>query len=300
MSYFGIYPMMYAFFNADGSLDQGAIRAEVELSLSRGVHGIAVLGIAGEVFRLDVAERRAFVEFVARVIDGRRPYAVTVAEPSVPGQTEFVKMAVGAGADWVILQLPSIRGATESDLTAFLAAVAQTSSVPVAIQNNPVNMDVAISNDSLLSLHRDNANISIMKAEGAAVSVETLARKKSLSVFSGRNGVEIITSLRSGCVGNVPAPELAGELVRIYDLMLKGDAASERAAIALYQRILPLIVFIGQGLPSQICYGKELVAQQIGLDEVHYRIPGMTPTAFGLDTIQRFCAEINAGEPVAA
>src|SRR5690606_25845832 len=134
-----------------------------------------VLGIAGEVFRLDLKERRSFVDVVARTIDGRLPYAVTVAEPSVPGPSDFVRMSVDVGADWVILQLPSIREATEADLVAFLATVAGTSPVPVAIQNNPVNMDVAITNDSLLSLHRSNTNISIMKAEAAAVSVETLA-----------------------------------------------------------------------------------------------------------------------------
>jgi 4-hydroxy-tetrahydrodipicolinate synthase len=240
------------------------------------------------------------VETVSSAIGGRVPFAVTVAEPSVPGQVAFMRHAEAHGADWVILQLPSIRGATEADLVAFLAAVARESALPVAIQNNPVNMDVAISNDSLLSLHRDNPNISIMKAEAAAVSVQTLAAVKTLSVFGGRNGVEIITSLRSGCVGNVPAPEVAGELARIFELMKTGDAAAELEALSLYRRILPLIVFVGQGLPTQICYGKQLVAQRLGLRDVHSRTPGLKPTAFGLETVRRLYSAIEGNELIPA
>ena len=300
MGFSGIYPMMYTFFNADGSLDLGALRSQVELGIADGAHGIAVLGIAGEVFRLNVAERKLVVETVARAIDGKVPYAVTVAEPSVPGQIDFMRHAEANGADWVILQLPSVRGAAEPDLVAFLAAVAEESVLPVAIQNNPVNMDVAVTNDSLLKLHRDNPNISIMKAEAAAVSVQALAAVRTLSVFGGRNGVEIITSLRSGCVGNVPAPELARQLVRIYELMVSGAPADEQEAVAIYRSVLPLIVFVGQGLPNQLCYGKQLVAQRLNLSNVHTRMPGLSPTSFGIDTVRRLYAAIEEGEVVPA
>ena len=44
----GIYPMLYAFFGADGQLDRGAIGAEVEACISQGVHGIAVGGLGSE------------------------------------------------------------------------------------------------------------------------------------------------------------------------------------------------------------------------------------------------------------
>src|SRR5215831_14416556 len=102
----GIYPMLYAFFNRDGSLDRAAMARQVEACIAAGAHGIAVLGLATEVPKLNVTERRQLMESVAADVRGRVPYAVTVAEPSVAGQIEFARAAAGAGADWVILQPP--------------------------------------------------------------------------------------------------------------------------------------------------------------------------------------------------
>ena len=62
----GVYPMLYAFFDRSGSLDRGAMRAQVEHCLAEGAHGIAALGLGTEVSKLTPGERRAVVSWVAR------------------------------------------------------------------------------------------------------------------------------------------------------------------------------------------------------------------------------------------
>ena len=54
----GVYPILYAFFGADGRLDRAAMRRQVEACIRGGAHGIAALGLATEVNKLTDSEKR--------------------------------------------------------------------------------------------------------------------------------------------------------------------------------------------------------------------------------------------------
>ena len=92
----GIYPMLYAFFGANGQLDRGAIRAEIEAVVAQGVHGVAVGGLASEVNKLSTTERWQLMEWALADVSGRIPVCVTVAENTTEGQIEMVRAANGA------------------------------------------------------------------------------------------------------------------------------------------------------------------------------------------------------------
>ena len=68
MSFRGIYPILYAFFGADGRLDEAAMRRQVQCCLAGGAHGLAVLGLATEVNKLSAAEKRDVVRWSAEEI----------------------------------------------------------------------------------------------------------------------------------------------------------------------------------------------------------------------------------------
>ncbi|RYG88313.1 MAG: hypothetical protein EON59_04790, partial [Alphaproteobacteria bacterium] len=59
----GIYPMQYAFFHDDGTLDRNAMLRQVEGCLAGGADGIAVLGLGTEVNKLSLAERTEILEW---------------------------------------------------------------------------------------------------------------------------------------------------------------------------------------------------------------------------------------------
>lgn len=282
----GVYPILYAFYDKNGRLDDGLMRLQVDKCIAAGAHGIAVLGLVTEVHKLDVNERRHLVEVVGRAIAGRVPYAVTVGEQSIHGQIEFARMAQANGASWVILQPPSIKGFAEAEYVRFLGAVADKIAIPVAVQNNPVNMDVSLSTASLLSLRDDHPNITMLKGEGPALGVAELikASKRRYAVFAGHGGKEYISNFLSGCVGLIPAPDCLPEQVRLHQLLLAGQMEE---AQALHARILPLILFMTNSVPNLLCYGKRLFAQRIGIDVMHPRAPELVPTEFGLQEVRR-------------
>ncbi len=286
----GVYPILYSFFDADGRLDHEAMRLQVDRCIAAGVHGIAVLGNVTESNKLTYAERVELMELVGQVIAGRVPYAVTIGEPSIDGQKALARVAEAAGADWLILQPPAVKGVPESEIVRFFGAVADAASLPVAVQNNPVNMDVWLSNPSLLALHRNHPNVSLLKGEGAASWVQQLieATDGSLGVFAGLAGIEQIANLESGCVGLIPAPDCVDIQVRIHELWEEATDDSRAEADRLYRDILPLIVFMTRNLQThQLAVGKRFVAERLGLDDVHVRPPAAAPTPFQLSEVNR-------------
>lgn len=285
----GVYPILYAFYGPDGRLDRAALERQVDVCLAAGCHGIAVLGLVTEVFRLSTEERLDLVGWAASRIAGRVPLAATVAEPSVHGQLDFIAEAKARGAAWVVLQPPPMKGVTEAAILRFLGEVADRAALPVAVQNNPLMMDVSVSNASLLALHRAHPNVRLMKAEGPAVAVAEFAEAAAATcdVFAGHGGIEWPQNLRSGCQGLIPAPELVDVQVEVFRLWQAGE---HEAAEALHRAVLPVICFMSRSLPLMLAYGKRLMALRMGWPAPLPRAPEPEVTRFGLAEIEGFFA----------
>ena len=293
----GVYPMLYAFFDADGRLDRGAMRAQVEYCVANGAHGIAALGLGTEVSKLEPRERRLVMEWAAEDLRGRLPLAITVYGATPEEQTLFVRAAAARGADWAILQPPQTGASiTEDRLVEFFGEIADASPVPVAIQNAPQYIGVGLSSAGLDRLSRDHPNVRLLKAEGSAVETQALIEltEGRMAVFQGRGGMELTDVLRAGCVGMIPSAESCHVQARIFELMRSGRAEDEAEAERLYAQLAPLIVFLMQSVDQFLCYGKRLTAARLGIKEVHDREPAQAPTAFGLACLERHAAVLGA------
>jgi 2-keto-3-deoxy-L-arabinonate dehydratase len=292
----GVYPMLYAFFDADGRLDREAMRRQVEHCVASGVHGIAALGLGTEVSKLSPQERRLVLEWVAEDLGGRLPLAITVFGATPAAQIRFVRAAAEQGADWVILQPPQTgEPITEEQLIEFFGAAADASPVPVAIQNAPQYIGVGLTGAGLDRLSRRHPNLRLLKAEGSALETRALIEltEGRLAVFQGRGGMEITDVLRAGCVGVIPSVESCHVQARIFDLMQTGRAEDAEEAERLYRELAPLIMFLMQSLGQFLCYGKRLSAQRLGIAEVHDRPPAQAPTAFGIACLARHAAALD-------
>jgi 2-keto-3-deoxy-L-arabinonate dehydratase len=283
----GIYPMLYTFFDAAGGLDAGAMRHQVDACVAAGAHGIAILGIVGEFNKMNVGERRAVLDMIAGDLAGRRPLAVTVCETSIQGQIDFMRAAEAMRADWVILQPPPIKGIPEAELVRFFGAVADKAKLPVAIQNNPVNLDIWLTDAGLKTLHRNHPNVCLLKGEGPVHIVHrTISETEgAYDVFCGHGGKELPMSLRAGCVGCVPSPDCVDIEARIFNLM---EAGQEDEAEALYRSILPLLYFLLHSPEHMLCYGKRLFARRAGIAEIHPRAPFIPPSSFSTKLVDAY------------
>ncbi|MGH1359133.1 MAG: dihydrodipicolinate synthase family protein [Burkholderiaceae bacterium] len=293
-AFHGVYPILYSFFDAAGALDRVAMRRQVEACIAGGAHGIAVMGLATEVGKLDVNERRQVIDWVGEDIAGRVPYAVTVGEGSVSGQIAFVKAARAAGADWAVLQPPAIQGVPELEYVRFLGNVADKSELPLGVQNAPGLMATSLSNSALKTLNRHHPNVCLLKAEGPATYISQLIHDTEgvFDIFGGMAGIQFPDSLRAGCVGMIPAADLFDPQVRIYELMREETPESIAQAEAIHRELLPLIVFMMSSVENFIAYGKYLLGQRLGIENTAARQPSMPLTDFGREIMSHWASHL--------
>src|SRR5689334_13469577 len=118
----GMWPVLYAYFDALNQLDRDATRRQIDATIAAGAPAIVTLGLATEVQRLSEDEKRTMIDDCAAHIAGRVPLAVTITGDTVDAQVALAHHALERGASWLILQPPSVRGEPETFYYAFFAA----------------------------------------------------------------------------------------------------------------------------------------------------------------------------------
>jgi len=281
----GIYPILYAFFDAAGALDESAMRRQIRACVSNPCHGIAALGLATEVGKLTPDEKRRIIGWLAEDAGGKKPVAITVSGDTVDEQAELAAFAAGAGAQWLILQPPRDRTQPEGFYFDFFAEVMARTALPCAIQNAPEYLGVGLTPESIARLAGLRKNFVLLKGEGPAVHMRAVIEANpGMAVFNGRGGLELLDNLRAGCVGMVIGVDSFDWQARAFDAYCAGNL--EHAEIA-YRTLLPGVVFMMQSIDHLICYGKRIAGHRLGLD-VHDRAPALAPTGFGLECAARF------------
>ncbi len=286
----GIWPILYAVIGPDGQLDREALRLQVEACVKVGAPGIAVLGLATEVHKLTPEERETVMCWAVEDLQGRAPLAVTVAGPDASTQQEFAHKAQSLGASWMILQPPSRRPLEDAECLQHFDEVMAAIDMPLAIQNAREYLGVGLSLAQILELRSRHPHFVLLKGEGPSVEMQETVQATggALRVFNGRGGLELTDSLRAGCSGIIPAPELVDRQLEVERLLRSGQDAE---AEAQYREILPAIVFVMQSIPHLLCYGKRILAHRLGLD-VFDREPFQAPTEFGLERVRYFAEHL--------
>ena len=111
----------------------------------------------------------------------------------------------------------------------------------------------------------------------------------SFTLFNGRNGMELVDSLRAGCHGLIPGVDACDRQVAIYEAFVRGDEAEADRAFA---EILPLLLFLMHSIDHLLCYGKRLTARRLDLGAVHDRTPAQQQTDFGLEIMNRLSKDL--------
>ena len=283
--FFGVYPMLLAFYRADGSLDLPAVASQVDALVRHGAHGCAVMGLGTEVNKLSGGERRQTIESVAARLDGRLPFSVTVGENSIAGQIEFARAAEALGADGLVLQPPPVSDVSEGELLRFFGEVADAVTLPFGIQNAPQYLGIGLSNAGLRDLRAQHANFKIVKIEDGPLALPPLLEETrgELDVFVGRAGLEALSVLEAGAAGLIPGFESFDRMAALFDHLTEGRAAEAEAA---YRDVEPAIVFMLKSINHFVTYSREVAGRRLGQAAIHHRL-GVEVTPLGLRHAER-------------
>ncbi len=270
----GILPVLYSFFDADGTLRPGAFAAQTAHAIEAGAQGVILFGFVTQFYRLSGSEKRTALAETAAALGGRGLLGVTIMEANVEAQIALVRDAEAAGADFLILQPPLAPPGCNTDWRYMIEAVTRATHLPVTIQNAIV-AGTSLSSSEIVTLGRDLPNLVGVKAETASADIARFARDHGdrFRVLTGNWGVEYPFFARHGAHGQIPAPNFVPEQVAQHAALARGDLEE---AHRIQCRILPLMQFLRERptVEEQLVLGKHALSQRIGLAPCAGRVPG--------------------------
>lgn len=237
----GVIPAATTQFDEQLSLDIPATQ-DVQRALVRdGVHGMIVIGTVGENNSLEMDEKLAVISAAAEATGGKIPVIAGVSELTTRRACAFAEAAERAGATGLMVLPAMVYVPAAHELEAHFRAVANSSSLPVMLYNNPPAYRVSIGNDTLKRLS-DVPNIVAVKESAPDPRRFTdlyNALGDRYTLFAGLDDVALeglILGAKgwvSGLTNVFPQESLA-----LWDAVHRGDLAH---ALDIYRWFMPLL-----------------------------------------------------------
>ncbi|MBW8443994.1 MAG: dihydrodipicolinate synthase family protein [Arenimonas sp.] len=158
----GVIPAVTTQFNEDLSIDFENTRRVQDALVNDGVHGLIVMGTCGENNSLDPDEKREILKGAVEVVAGRVPVITGVSEFDTRRAVAYARDAEKAGADGLMLLPAMVYVPKPEELVAHFKTVAEATSLPIMLYNNPPAYRVNIGTDVLRALE-GVANIKAVK-----------------------------------------------------------------------------------------------------------------------------------------
>jgi 4-hydroxy-tetrahydrodipicolinate synthase len=233
-------------FNKDGTVDFGAFRDLLAFQARHGTAAVLIMGSTGETSLLSPDERKRTVVETARMKTAAMPVFYGCTGNNTEATIVNVRFAADNGADGAILAAPSYICASEADIERFFLDVADATSLPLGIYNNPPRVKTDLHWEHLLRIFR-HPNYVVHKESTARVGqvAQVLAGHPDVAVMccdSPNLGLVVPTMSLGGpgtanMTGNVAPAELATIST---PWTCYADAENFRTA---YLRLLPLLHF---------------------------------------------------------
>jgi 4-hydroxy-tetrahydrodipicolinate synthase len=144
-----VYPAATTQFAADLSLDLPACRKTLTNLVADGIDGLVLLGTVGENNSLRPEEKRLVLRAGVDAVGGRVPLVAGVSEFSTDRAIEFVRDAEKIGIDALMVLPAMVYVPTPTELYAHFRAVAEATSLPIMLYNNPPAYRVSIEVETL-------------------------------------------------------------------------------------------------------------------------------------------------------
>lgn len=238
----GVMPAVTTKFNADDTLDLKMFRVNIEAQLNAGVSGIILGGTLGEASTLTDDEKRILIQETVKIVDGKVPVIINIAEQSTKDAILAAQRAKKYGASGLMILPPMRYKATDYETVVYFKAVAKSTDLPIMIYNNPVDYKIEVTLDMFEELLKECDNIKAVKESTRDITNITRIRNRFGNRLAVLCGVDTLAleSILMGADGWVAGLVCAfpAETVAIHELVKAGRVAE---AIEIYRWFLPLL-----------------------------------------------------------
>jgi 4-hydroxy-tetrahydrodipicolinate synthase len=276
MSLTGVCTITLTPFTEGGDVDLESIDSLAGLYLDSGVYGLTILGIMGEAHKLSDEERSMVVGRYIEAARGRVPVVVGCSAVATKVTVERAREAETAGAAAIMVAPPN--NVRNLDLVfEHYRRVAEAVSVPVVVQDEPVNTGVVMPAPFIARMINEIEGCHYVKLEEAptTIKITNLIEKiedpdKRAGIFGGLGGMYFYEELARGAVGIMTGFAYQEILVRTYELFSEGR---EREAREYFFRYLPLVRFEAQLGVGGVGIRKEVFKMRGAISSSHVRFP---------------------------
>jgi 4-hydroxy-tetrahydrodipicolinate synthase len=268
----GVFPAVTTQFSPDLSVNLTENQRVQDDLVRDGVHGLIALGTCAENNSLDPQEKRLILKATVEVVSGRVPVVSGVSEFDTRRAIEFAKDAEKIGVDGLMVLPAMVYVPKPAELAAHFRAVAEATSLPIMLYNNPHSYRVNISMDVLQAL-ADVKNIVAIKESAADPRRFTdilNAFGDRFAVFAGLDDIAL-EGLMLGASGWVSGLTSAfpRESVELVAAANRGDWETARA---IYRWFMPLLHLDAE---HDLVQSIKLAEQIMGRGSERVRMPRM-------------------------
>lgn len=266
----GVMPAVTTNFTADDKLDFKMFEKNLDAQLDAGVEGIILGGTLGEASTLLEEERKDLILETVRIVNGKVPVIMNIAEQTTRAAIEAAKTAEDNGARGLMMLPPMRYKATDYETVQYFSEVAKSTSLPIMIYNNPVDYKIEVTLDMFEDLLKLD-NIQAVKESTRDISNITRIINRfgsRLKILTGVDtlGLESLLMGADGWVGGL-VDAFPAETVAIYKLAKAGRI---QEALEIYRWFLPLLEL---DINAQLVQNIKLAEVGAGLGSEYVRAP---------------------------
>ncbi len=237
----GVMPAVTTKFTENDALDLSMFQKNIQAQLDAGVHGIVLGGTLGEASTLLEDEKRTLTRETVAMVEGKVPVLMNIAEQSTKGAIAAAQKAEQDGASGLMMLPPMRYKAGDTETVTYFKAVANETSLPIMVYNNPVDYKIEVTLDMFEDL-LECSNIEAVKESTRDISNVTRIKNKFGDRLKIMTGVDTLAleSLLMGADGWIAGLVCAfpKETVAIYELQKAGRI---QEALEIYRWFLPLL-----------------------------------------------------------
>lgn len=223
----GVIPPIVTPVDSEELVDEERLRGVVEHVLAGGVHGILSLGSNGEFYGLDEDEQERAVRITLDQTAGRVPVYMGIGAITTKACIRLARLGETLGAQALTILPPMFLTSTEEELYTHFRRIAEATSLPVLLYNNPDRVGNNITANLIERLaHLPNV-VGVKDSSGdMTLTAEYIRRTRhtGFRVMAGRDTM-IYGSLAYGAVGCVASTAniVPALVVEIYEKFRNGD-----------------------------------------------------------------------------
>lgn len=233
-------------FNRDGSLDLEGFRTWIDFHHGNGTSALLIMGSTGEVSMLSPEERRTIIRETVKFKRAGMPLYFGCSANNTESTIEMVRYAAAEGADGAIITIPSYICPPLADAVRYYLEVADASTIPIGIYNNPPRVKTDLTAAAVIELAA-HPNIVILKESTSRVAqvAEVAAARADIALMccdSPNLGLVMpVMSLggqgTANMTGNIAPREMAA-ISKPWTSFADAETCRET-----YLRLLPLLSF---------------------------------------------------------